>query len=139
LKKETRSTLCNTCHSANCSPRDAHRTNASLQLIVFRNSLDATSDKTHTCIAKYIADLILYLDGTSSQSIKKQGDYWGQFGQKKMHLMMREIHLIAICRIKLITIKDYSPTNKSLFCLLKLLTHNCESKCNWGTSLIGMR
>jgi len=36
--------------------------------------------------------------------------------------MRREIRLIAICRIKLITSNDYSPTNKSLFRLLKLLT-----------------
>jgi len=50
--------------------------------MVFRNFLHANSDKKHTCIAKYIADLIVYLRNTSSQSIKKQGDFRGQFWQK---------------------------------------------------------
>jgi len=39
-----------------------------------------------------------------------------------MQLFRRELLLFAMCRIKLITSNDYSPTNKSLFCLLKLLT-----------------
>jgi hypothetical protein len=34
---------------------------------------------------------------------------------------------------------DYSPTNKRLFCLLKLLTTDFESKSNWGTSQDRMR
>jgi len=46
------------------------------------------------------------------------GDIFG----KQMQLMKIEIRLIAIGSIKLITSNDYSPTNKSLFCLLKLLT-----------------
>jgi hypothetical protein len=33
-------------------------------------------------IAKYIADLITYLRITSSQGIKKQGDFWGQICPK---------------------------------------------------------
>jgi len=40
---------------------------------------------------------------------------------------------------KLIISNDYSPTNKSLFCQLKLLTTDCESKSNWGTSPVRMR
>jgi hypothetical protein len=47
--------------------------------------------------------------------------------------------LIAIYRKKLITSNDYSPTNMSLFCLLKLLTTDCESKSNWGTSPFRIR
>jgi UDP-glucose 4-epimerase len=58
--------------------------NKRLQHVVFRRFLYATSDKTHNCTAKCIADLILYLRITSSHSIKKQGDYWGQSGQKKI-------------------------------------------------------
>jgi len=64
----------------------------------------------------------VFLRNTSSQGIKKQGDYWGLLQKKRMHLMRQEIRLIAICRIKLINSNNYSPTNKSLFCLLKLLT-----------------
>jgi len=39
-----------------------------------------------------------------------------------MQIMQRELRLIPICRIKLITSNNYSPTHKILFCLLKLLT-----------------
>jgi hypothetical protein len=46
----------------------------------------------------------------------------GDIFAEEMHLMMREVRLMAICCIKLITNNDYSPTNKSLFCWLKLLT-----------------
>jgi len=48
--------------------------------------------------------------------------FFGTFWQKKVHSINREIGLIVFCRIKLIKNNDYSPTNKSLFCLLKLLT-----------------
>ena len=82
------------------------------------------------------ADLIVYLHNASLQGIKKQCDFGGLFG-KKMHLMKREIRLVAICRIKLITSNNYSPTKKSLFCLLKLLTTDCKSKGNCGTSPAG--
>jgi len=63
----------------------------------------------------------------------------GTFLANKMQLVKRELRLTALCRIKLITSNNYSPTNKSLFCLLKLLTQNCKSKGNRGTSPDRMR
>ena len=89
-------------------------------------------------ITKYIAYLIVYLRNTSTQRIMKQSDFWGYF-DKKLHLMRREMRLIAICRIKVITSHNYSPAKKSLFCLLKLLTTDCESKRNCGNSPVRMR
>ena len=80
---------------------------------------------------KYIAGLLVNLRITSSQCIKKQGDFWGYFLASKMQIMKWEIRLIVFCSIKLITSNNYSPTNESLFCLLKLLTTDCESKRNW--------
>jgi len=97
LTKETRSTLSEICHSATCSPQapcglpcDAHRTNASRKHIVFRTPSDATRDNTKSCIAKSIADLIVYLRNTSSQVVKKQGDFWGYFWQEKCNLWGRK-------------------------------------------------
>ena len=63
---------------------------------------------------------------------------WGAFG-KKMYLILGAIQLVAICRIKLITSNDYSPTKNSPFCFLKLLTQTCESKSNWGIAPVRMR
>jgi hypothetical protein len=73
-------------------------------------------------IANYRVELLVQLRNTTSQIIKKQGDFGGNFWQKKMQLMTREKLFVTICRIKLITIIDYSPTNKSDFCLMKQLT-----------------
>jgi len=54
-----------------------------------------------------------------------------------MQLMKSELRLIAIYHVKLITSNGYSPAHNSLFCLPKLLSSDCETKCNWGIPPVG--
>jgi hypothetical protein len=133
-------------YSATCSPQapcslpcGAHKTNASRKHIVIRARWNATRANTKSYTAKYTADLIVYYVTLYHELLRSRVISGDIFGKRNATYEAEKIRLIATCRIKLITSNDYSPTNKSLFCLLKLLTQTCDLKSNWGTSPARMR